>query len=72
MTEQNKATVHKDEVSDIDKFFVNHKNASTTYWFATGKRPGLSLIISSTLHKNQQAIRDNVTNHNALFRRTFP
>lgn len=56
------ATIRKEDVSDIDRFFVNHNNAYTTYWFATGERPRLSLEVWASVLRTQKVIAENVYN----------
>lgn len=51
-----------------DKWYVKKGNW-TTYWFATGKKPGLSNIIRRTfyLHRDETAL--NITKTNGILQK---
>lgn len=43
--------------------------AYTVFWAGTGKRPGLAEIFGATCKRHREEIRNNITSHNALYRR---
>lgn len=51
-----------------EKFYIEY-GGWTTYWYGTGKKPDLSLMIQSTLHRHRKELYGNIMEMNPFFRK---
>lgn len=50
----------------LEQFYKKHEHAYVVYWFATGKRPSMSLMIAGTFSRHKDVIVENVMSRNRI------